>query len=704
MEQRVLFDKPNLKDRNRVDLGSGLVLEITKDIKPKVTLYRHDTYIKRADFSDRAAKRLFVVELVELGAIKDRIASALNMSRQTIHNYIEIKKHFGLEGLIHGYTLDESKSLRKQREKHSEKRPQGNKAKQVARIRQETRQEQEQRQLHLNFSFDLEGVAQIVEKEEQPFSEEHDWEATRYAGVFSYLIVLITNWKWLQLVMGYFGSAYKIFLVFLLMVARNIRSIEQLKNIRVREAGIVLGMRRLPGKVKVWKWFYAAARKKAAKPLLADYFRYQICVGLVGTWLWFTDGHLLPYTGKEKVRSAYYTQRRMPFPGQTNMVTCDNSGRVVDFEIQEGKGDLRGHILALSRKWAEEVSERPVMVFDREGDGTAFFSELVRGGAPFVTWEKNADSKKLAAIEEEKFIEEFKFNNKEYRVFEEEKSFVYTPDPQEPVAQELDDGKHSFELRRIYIWNRTSKRRACGLAWDGGKGMSTIDCAQAILSRWGASENTFKHINNRHPLHYHPGFELTRSDHQEICNPEIKEKQGLINGVKKALNKLYKKLAKAREVLNKNGNPRQNSAKEQLNKSIQEKEGELERLKEEKSQLPEKVDVSTLEDYRTFNRIDNEGKNLFDFVTSAMWNVRKQMVDWLQPFLNQNELVDLFYAITDCHGWVKSTKTEVIVRLEPLSQPKRRLAQEQLCRKLTSLGAQTPTGKWLIIEVGESPL
>ena len=35
-------------------------------------------------------------------------------------------------------------------------------------------------------------------------------------------------------------------------------------------------------------------------------------------------------------------------------------------------------------------------------------------------------------------------------------------------------------------------------------------------------------------------------------------------------------------------------------------------LLEEKKELPEKVDVSSLEDYRSFNKIDNEGKNLFD--------------------------------------------------------------------------------------------
>jgi len=37
--------------------------------------------------------------------------------------------------------------------------------------------------------------------------------------------------------------------------------------------------------------------------------------------------------------------------------------------------------------------------------------------------------------------------------------------------------------------------------------------------------------------------------------------------------------------------------------------------------------------------------------------------------------------------------------LEPIQQLKRRIAQEQLCKKLTGLGAQTPNGKWLILEV-----
>ena len=131
---------------------------------------------------------------------------------------------------------------------------------------------------------------------------------------------------------------------------------------------------------------------------------------------------------------------------------------------------------------------------------------------------------------------------------------------------------------------------------------------------------------------------------------------------------------------------------------------QVEKLNREIKQIPERIDVSKLEDYRSFKKIDDEGKYLFDFVTSSIWNARNMMINWLKPYYSsQNEIVDLFYAITKCHGWIKITDQEVRVRLEALQQSGRRAAQIQLCRKLTSLGSKTPGGKYIVVEVGESP-
>ncbi|MCI5180717.1 MAG: hypothetical protein D3911_15655, partial [Candidatus Electrothrix sp. AW3_4] len=85
-----------------------------------------------------------------------------------------------------------------------------------------------------------------------------------------YIINLFSQQNLLTLLGGYFGNHYKIFMIFILMVARNIRSLEQLKNIRKREAGLILGLGRIPSKPKVWEWFYRAAHLQVGQKVLTE--------------------------------------------------------------------------------------------------------------------------------------------------------------------------------------------------------------------------------------------------------------------------------------------------------------------------------------------------------------------------------------------------------------------------------------------------
>jgi hypothetical protein len=501
-----------------------------------------------------------------------------------------------------------------------------------------------------------------------------------------------------------FGDGWRIFLVFVLMAVRDIRSLEQLKHERREEAGRVLGLGRLPCLDTLWGWFYSVAKQRRAEMLLGAFFADQLQRGLVGTDVWFTDGHLLPYTGAHKVHASYHTQRRMPTPGQTNLVTCDGRGRIVCFEIQEGKGDLRARILALGSYAREQsLGVMPLQVFDREGDGLGFFSALVAQQTPFVTWEKNADHQRLLAFEETCFTHELRLNGTDYRLLEETKACTYVPEAEGAHTEARP--AHRFELRRVVVWNLRTDHRTSVLCWDGALALSPAAIAAAILNRWGASENTFKHIKDRHPYHYHPGFAVGESEKQDIANPEIKGLEQRIQATKTQLNRLYKQHAKSKPSTNKDGTPRANSKQQRIAEDIAAHEAELARLKDGRAKLPERVDVAALADYRSFKAIDNEGKNLFDFVTASVWNVRRQLIDWLEDsYAKDSDRVDLLYAILHCHGWIRSDGQWVVVRLEPLQQPARRYAQEQLCRKLSGLGARIPGGKWLRIEVGDSPL
>ncbi len=677
-----LFPTDKSTDLIPIEKGFG----IKKIGDDRIEFYHFDKLLKAVPRKPQIEFRLFVIDLVQRYALKKKkIAMAFGISRQSIDNWLDIYHQHGVSGL-----------------ENSPRVIAGNKARALELQRKEEREKQERKELQFGFSFEREGDEKQIEEEESPFQIEHPWQKSRYAGIFAYQIPLMSTWKWFKFTIGYFGERYKLFQVFLLMVSRNIGSIEQTKHIRRDEAKVILGLRQFPGKDKLWEWFYQAAGECLSPRLLKDFFRYQIHRGIVNLWLWFIDGHRLGYTGKKTVHHTYNTQRQMPEPGRTNMVVCDLQGNVVDFEIQEGKGDLKSFVANLDDRWEGEITEKPIKVFDREGDGSGFFSGMVRKENPFVTWEKHSDSKKLDAMSAELFSISFEVNRKEYGVFEDVKKYTY----KYGTGEKSDEKEvHRFSLRRIYLWNKSTNKRTSGLAYTPHDELSTQDCAFAILSRWGASENTFKHLQTRHPYNYQPGYLFRESDNQSIANPLVKEKKRLIKRLKTETNKLYKKMGTAKESLTKEGIPRQNSVKERLKTEIQENESLIEKLQMEVKSLPERIELLSLDGNKSFKVIDNEGKNLFDFVTSAVWNTRKQMIEWLQPYYtNKNEIVDMFYAITQCQGWVKTTRTSVTVRIEPLQQASRRAAQEQLCRKLTSLGAQTPTGKIMIIEVGDSPI
>jgi len=183
MKQSALFKNGEPQDENIKQIGYRLYLKFSDRTPAKATLYHNNTLVKIIELSDKVAKKLLVVEAVEMGAEKKALAAALGITRQTVHNYIEIKKYFGLEGLIHNYSPSRSKSLREQRRRHSNRRSTGNKARQVEQIH---KQEREARSSQLELPLATVPIA----AGDQPFSEEHNWKDTRYAGVFMYLIPL----------------------------------------------------------------------------------------------------------------------------------------------------------------------------------------------------------------------------------------------------------------------------------------------------------------------------------------------------------------------------------------------------------------------------------------------------------------------------------------------------------------------------------
>jgi hypothetical protein len=764
------------------DLGKGFVLHLPSGHRHHGDLYFQTNLIKRVNLADKSELRFFVVELWQKDLNQTRVAEVLNLSRQTLHNYCESYRMFGITGLIHGYSPSQSKSDDAQRRIHVKQRRPGSKARELEAMRRaEKAQIPTVKQDELAWDGPAEAIYTLQETAIEtvlpnspvqnttplpeptetsstpelsvpttvaeeltvldashtnvsaivaipdinpdtnqsdtvtpspstanekvskiPYADNHGWEVNRYAGIFTMIMVLVAYSHWLLRIFRLFGDGWRIFMVFVFMAVSNIRSMEQIKHHRQDELGRLLGLKRLPALDTLWTWFHAIADLRLSKTLLGEFFAHQIRNGLVSTRFWFTDGHLLPYTGQETVHAGWNTQRRMPMPGQTNMVTCDTKGRIVAFDIQEGHGDLRQRILELGRyAQSQSMGTLPIQVFDREGAGAPFFSQLVQDKTPFITWEKNANQEQLITLQEADFTDSITVNNTPYKLLEQTKTYTYKP---ETVAN-TQATEHRFELRRVVMQNMRTNHRISVLCWDAALKLSLQDIALGMLSRWGKSENTFKHIQVRHPYHYHPGFCVSESKKQDIANPQIKVLERQITSTQQKLAKLYKEYSKAKPSQKQDGSERMNSLHKRLTDAIATEEANLKKQKDDKAKLPERIDVSGLADYKAFKTIDKEGKNLFDFVMTSVWNARRLMLDLLEGlYANDKDRVDLLYAIFNCHGWIRSDEHWVVVRMEPLQQPSRRYAQEQLCQKLMGLGARIPGGKWLRVEVGDSPM
>ena len=673
----------NIEPSEFISLGNSLMIKKRND---SVEIWRNGGFLFRRELDTRNKSpefRLLIVDLSkDYAAHKTKLASVFSLSRQTIENWISSFDTYGLAGLINS-----TKNI------GNTNRTKGNKA----RFHETARRVEKMSRQKIQLSLDDTQLPdkQDIADEDQPYGASLEQSSNRYAGVLTIMILLISEYRWFNWIIGFFGEGYKIFQIFVLMCAKNICSIEQLKNVRLKEAGAIIGISRIPSMPVVWSMFYQTAKKNLSKTLINIFFAWQVGIGAISRRFWFTDGHVLLYTGKEKMHKIFNTKRRKPEPGCVNFVTCDIEGKIVDFEIKEGGSNLRNYMIELYDKWSRYFgeSESPVHVFDREGDGCNFFYRLIKKKCPFVTWEKNANRKKLYSLPESDFTENIEVNGIKYLYLENQKKFTY---------EDENEKEHPFTLRRFYIINTATQKRTSGLAHNGNTGLSQKDCIYAILNRWGASENTFKHMGNRQPMSYRPGFKLVTSKNQTIANPRIKELEKEIKSKEKEYQKNCRVLVVKEKKINGSGQVRSNDMYTRLKAELANIKTEITGLKQKKSELPERVDVSGLENYDSFKTHNNEGKIIFDFVSSLVWNARKKGVEILtQLYPYKNDVVDLFYAIINCHGSVKINEKEIRVILEPLQQPTRRAAQIDFCRKLTDLGVKTPGKKSMIIQVAK---
>ncbi len=142
--------------------------------------------------------------------------------------------------------------------------------------------------------------------------------------------------------------------MFVMMHVNKIASVEQFKLSYKREFGQILGIKKLAYLSKIRENIWELVELQEAETVIKSFFKHQMIKGIVSIWRIFLDGHLVPYSGKEKIHKAHSTQRDLMMPGQTEFFGHDSNGNIVYFDIQEGKGDMMAsfrHLSSLTKQY-----------------------------------------------------------------------------------------------------------------------------------------------------------------------------------------------------------------------------------------------------------------------------------------------------------------------------------------------------------------
>jgi len=662
------------KDNMIIQIGNGFGIKV---IENKVNIYRNGLGLKEIEIKSGLDKRVLVIDLVEKsGVSKMKLSKALSVSRTSIDTWIKVYRQKGTEGLVN------SSKKYVGRKKASVVRPEGNKFKEIEQDNKRQRLLLEKQKLKIQFPEPE--LTQETAKQEN-FNQEQEYINNRYAGSFLYWAVIQHQFKFMQSVGSIFGRYSTVIYLFVMMHINRIDSLEQLKTVFKKEFGCLLGLHKLFSAPKLWKMIHEAVALKKSLALRKHFFNYQMRKGLVSLWHLFIDGHFIHYTGKEKVHKNFHTQRAMMEPGQNEIFIHDIQGRIVYFDLQEGKGNMLEVIKEQSKTIAPYLGNMlPLFVVDKEIWGVDKF--LFLQNCRFITWEKNTNTEKTNSIDACLFSEPFKLNDTEYQVYETSK-----------VYKNLEGS--SIKLRRIVIWNKKTGKRPVAVALDEYE--STLTLAKAMLNRWGKNENSFKHMGNRTKMHYNPVIEISRdSQNQDILNPQFIKLDKELSKLKRQLSKTERKIGQKPITLKKDGSIRKNQSRNYLLEQQKKLQSQIQEMKVKLKKCPQRVDSSSIEGKKQFKVIETEAKNLWDISEALMWNSRKYLSKLLEEYLpNERNLLPVLDAITSSKGKVKITKDTVIVVLEALERKQFYQAQLQLCRKLNEMKVRFSNQKILFFDV-----
>jgi transposase len=527
---------------------------------------------------------------------------------------------------------------------------------------------------------------------------------------------------------GFYGLGVMLVFVVFLALLREPRA-EGATRIDIQAVGRVLGLDRAP-EVKTIrrKLGELAARGRAAELQLAIAAHHAAArpdqLGFL-----YIDGHMRAYFGTRDVQQGHVARLKFPAPATAETWVTDSAGDPLLVVIGEPSDSLAGQIRGLLPDLRTIAGEhaRPTLCFDRGGWSPGLFAEVIDAGFDLLTWRKKDAGQDLPDLPGDQFT-----------------AVTRAGDDGKPRGYDLADtdvqitvrsGKHKGRVLHLRQVTRRKPgrdgtlRQAHILTTRGRSDLPAAAVAWRMSSRW-REENYFRYGRAHFALDALDSYKVTPDNPARLVpNPAKKAASAAVASARKALERAEARrdarLAELKDpapgttvvITNKTLNrlaapvelkdPAPGTTVVITNKTLNRLAAPVETARRKLAAaqgaaraIPAKIPLG--QHNPKMVRLDTETKLITHAIRMAAFNTEVMLARALHGHYARadDEAAALIREALTVSGDIIPRGGQLLVRLDPLSAPRRTRALAALCDQLSTAGTSYPgTGLTLRYEV-----
>jgi hypothetical protein len=418
----------------------------------------------------------------------------------------------------------------------------------------------------------------------------------------------------------------------------------------------------------------------------------------------YIDGHTRAYFGTRGIRKMHRARLKLPGPGTEETWVTDGRGDPLLVVIGEPSQSLAAQVKDLLPRLRQIAGDgaKPVLCFDRGGWSPDLFAEITGAGFDFMTWRRKDAGKDIPDVPDDEFS-----------------AASWTGDGGKETGYDLADtgvqltvtsGRHKGRVLKLRQVTRRepardgTTRQVHILTTRDRELLPAAGVAYKMSCRW-REENWFRYGRAHFALDALDSYAVTSDDmNRKVPNPAKKAAAAQVKNARTALARAAAardaRLAGLRSPAPGTPVTITNQMLARLDAPAEAARRKLEAAQDAAKKVPAKIPLGQHNPAQV--RLDAETKLITHAIRMAAFNAEVILARALggsYPRAGDEALALIREALAGS-GDIIPSGGQLLVRLDPLSAPRRTRALAALCDQLTQAGARYPgTGLVLRYEV-----